>query len=127
MPQVTVTVTIAGKAYRMACEEGQEAHLQMLAGRVDDALAQLKGSFGEIGDTRLTVMASIMIMDELVEAQRQLRALEAENQSLREMRLSLVERQDAQAARVAARVQTMAERVETVIASLAPPHGLASR
>ena len=30
-----VTVTIDGKAYRMACEEGQEAHLTDLAGRFE--------------------------------------------------------------------------------------------
>ncbi|MGO8197587.1 cell division protein ZapA, partial [Rhizobium ruizarguesonis] len=30
-----VTVTIEGKAYRMACEEGQEDHLTDLATRFD--------------------------------------------------------------------------------------------
>lgn len=123
MPQVTVTVTISGKAYRMACEEGQEAHLQMLAGRVDEAINQLRGTFGEIGDTRLTVMASIMIMDDLVEAQRQLRALDAENRSLRDMRTSLVERQDARTAAVAAHLTGMAERVETLVSALSKSSG----
>lgn len=127
MPQVTVTVTIAGKAYRMACEEGQEAHLQMLAGRVDDSISQLRGSFGEIGDTRLTVMASIMIMDELVEAQRQMRALDAENRSLRDLRASLVERQEARAADMANKVVGMAERLDAIVASLARSQGAVPR
>ena len=79
-----VTVTIDGKAYRMACEEGQEQHLEQLAARFDRYVGHLKGQFGEIGDLRLTVMASIMIMDELMENERKVAALEAEVQSLRQ-------------------------------------------
>ncbi len=60
-----VTVQIDGKAYRMACEEGQEGHLTELAARFDRYVMHLKSQFGEIGDLRLTVMAGIMVMDEL--------------------------------------------------------------
>lgn len=92
-----VTVTIDGKAYRMACEEGQEEHLIGLAQNFDQYVGHLKRQFGEIGDLRLTVMASIMIMDELSEANRQRAALEAEIDSLRKNRdgmTSVVERND---------------------------------
>ncbi|MDE1994611.1 MAG: cell division protein ZapA, partial [Rhizobiaceae bacterium] len=44
-----VTVTIDGKAYRMACEEGQEEHLTDLATRFDRYVMHLKSQFGEIG------------------------------------------------------------------------------
>lgn len=67
MPQVVVT--IAGKTYRMACDEGQEAHLEALAERFDRTMGQLKDAFGTIGDQRLTVMTAIMVMDELVDAE----------------------------------------------------------
>ncbi|MDK1490561.1 cell division protein ZapA [Sinorhizobium sp. 7-81] len=73
-----VTVTIDGKAYRMACEEGQEDHLSDLAARFDQYVGHLKGQFGEIGDLRLTVMAGIMVMDELSEVNRRLKNLETE-------------------------------------------------
>ncbi|WP_331372152.1 cell division protein ZapA [Sinorhizobium chiapasense] len=73
-----VTVTIDGKAYRMACEEGQEDHLSDLAARFDQYVGHLKGQFGEIGDLRLTVMAGIMVMDELSEVNRRLKSLETE-------------------------------------------------
>lgn len=69
-----VTVTIDGKAYRMACEAGQEEHLQSLAARFDGYIATLRGQFGEIGDLRLTVMAGIMVMDELSDLQAQIEA-----------------------------------------------------
>jgi len=81
-----VTVTIDGKAYRMACEEGQEDHLIGLAQNFDQYVGHLKRQFGEIGDLRLTVMASIMIMDELSEANRNRAALEGELDALRKQR-----------------------------------------
>ncbi|OHV84600.1 cell division protein ZapA [Rhizobium sp. LCM 4573] len=77
-----VTVTIDGKAYRMACEEGQEDHLAELADRFDRYVSHLKSQFGEIGDLRVTVMAGIMIMDELSEMTRKIAALEGEIASL---------------------------------------------
>ena len=81
-----VTVTIDGKAYRMACEEGQEDHLSDLAARFDQYVSHLKGQFGEIGDLRLTVMAGIMVMDELSEVNRRLKNLEAEVGNLKDSR-----------------------------------------
>ncbi|NLS15202.1 cell division protein ZapA [Rhizobium sp. P40RR-XXII] len=77
-----VTVTIDGKAYRMACEEGQEDHLTDLANRFDRYVMHLKSQFGEIGDLRVTVMAGIMIMDEVSELTRRVSALETELESL---------------------------------------------
>ncbi|MGX5664686.1 cell division protein ZapA [Rhizobium daejeonense] len=73
-----VTVTIDGKAYRMACDEGQEDHLIDLATQFDRYVSHLKTQFGEIGDLRVTVMAGIMIMDELSELNRRIAALEGE-------------------------------------------------
>lgn len=81
MPQVAVQ--IAGKTYRMACDEGQEAHLMELAKRLDSTIDTLRGSFGEIGDQRLTVMAGVMLADQLSEAQARVRVLEADLKSMR--------------------------------------------
>src|ERR1700722_9262762 len=73
-----VTVTIAGKAYRMACGEGEEAHLQGLARQIDERMESLKRNFGEIGDQRLTIMAAIVVADQLAEANRRIAELEVE-------------------------------------------------
>lgn len=81
MPQVAVQ--IAGKTYRMACDEGQEPHLMELARRFDASIEQLRGSFGEIGDQRLTVMAGVMVTDEVVELTRQVAGLKEEVARLR--------------------------------------------
>jgi cell division protein ZapA len=89
-----VTVQIDGKAYRMACEEGQESHLTDLAGRFDRYVTHLKSQFGEIGDLRITVMAGIMVMDELSDVSRRLKALEAEVEGLSKSRDSMVAASD---------------------------------
>ncbi len=115
-----VSVTINGKIYRMACEDGQETHLQGLAQRLDDTIHSLRGSFGEIGDQRLTVMAAVMVMDELSEAQRKLKSLEAENRSLRETRAAVIERRDQVEAEIARRIDETVARIENLAGALEP-------
>ena len=78
-----VSVLIAGRTYRMACADGEEDHLKGLAARLDGKIIELRGSFGEIGDSRITVMAAITIADDLSEAERRIAALEAELDDLR--------------------------------------------
>ncbi len=63
-----VSVTISGRQYRMACDDGQEHHLARLSHELDQRIAHLRTTFGEIGDMRLTVMAALIIADELSEA-----------------------------------------------------------
>lgn len=86
----TVSVTIDGKTYRMACDAGQEEHLTGLAQKFDQYINHLKTSFGEIGDHRLSVMAGIMVMDELSETQRQQDALKQEIELLRDENAKLL-------------------------------------
>ena len=80
MPEVNVEIN--GRKYRMACEQGQEPHLQMLADTFNRKIEALKGNFGEIGDNRLTVMAGIAALDELYEAQNQIGKLKADVEEL---------------------------------------------
>nr|WP_306269331.1 cell division protein ZapA [Pararhizobium sp. IMCC3301] len=81
-----ITVNINGRSYRMACEDGQESHLQLLAEQFDTMVKQLRSSFGEIGDQRLTVMAGVMGQDEVFELRNRVMALEKELENLRATR-----------------------------------------
>jgi cell division protein ZapA len=63
-----VSVTIDNRKYRLACNEGEEARLESLAGMIDDKIRELRASFGEVGDQRLVVMAALTIADSLAEA-----------------------------------------------------------
>jgi cell division protein ZapA len=80
-----VNVTINGRQYRMACEEGQEARLVRLAESLEAKVESLRGKFGEIGDQRLTVMAALTACDELLDANARLEKLEQELASLRDV------------------------------------------
>lgn len=113
-----VTVTIDGKAYRMACEEGQEAHLTDLAGRFDQYVSHLKSQFGEIGDLRLTVMAGIMVMDELSEIGRKVEAREADIASLKSALHGEAEHQQSNEQQVVSALGELAGRIEALTGKL---------
>ncbi|MCK8779185.1 cell division protein ZapA [Rhizobium sp. NTR19] len=113
-----VMVTIDGKAYRMACEEGQEDHLTELASRFDRYVGHLKSQFGEIGDLRITVMAGIMVMDELSDLTRKMKSLEAEVEALKSVREGAQESQQQNEQMVAAALSELAHRLERLTAKL---------
>ena len=83
-----INVTINGRQYRMACEEGQEVRLLKLAEGLEARVEQLRGKFGEIGDQRLTVMAALTACDELLDANARIRNLEQELNGLRDVRVA---------------------------------------
>ena len=113
-----VSVTINGRQYRMACDDGQENHLIWLSGDLDRRIGQLRAQFGEIGDMRLTMMAALTVGDELVEAGKRLRRLEEELAALQDPRAVATERAQATQAAVAAALNSAAERIERVIKGL---------
>ncbi len=119
MPQVTVT--IAGRTYRMACGEGEEAHLEGLAGLLDGKIEEMRGAFGEIGDMRLQVMAAITIADELADTRARLARVEAELADLKRLVASGDERGEIHERRLAEAALKAAERLERVARGLAAP------
>ncbi len=114
-----VSVTIAGRVYRKAWDEGQEEHLLGLARDLDQRIEQLRGGFGEIGDMRLTVMAALMVADELAEARRRIRDLESELEGAREARAALDERMEAAEQGIVGALNQAAERIERLSREIA--------
>src|SRR5271168_453141 len=72
MPLVNVMVN--GRAYTIACDDGEEDHLRDLAGIVDAKAREVLSSVGQVGDSRLLLMAALLIADEHHGAQSQLTA-----------------------------------------------------
>ena len=114
-----VTVTIDGRAYRMACDEGQEEHLIDLAERFDRYVMHLKDSFGEIGDQRLTVMAGIMVMDELSELNKRVKGMESEVLTLRKTRDEALTKADKSDSVLTTALAALAQRMEDLATTLA--------
>jgi cell division protein ZapA len=91
-------VSIAGRTYRMSCDEGEESHIENLARLVEAKIEDLRGSFGEIGEQRIVVMAAITLADELHTSRQKLKEADA-----------LVEKVREEAAQVQSRQQEWAE------------------
>ncbi|CUT13224.1 FIG026765 hypothetical protein [Bradyrhizobium sp.] len=107
-----INVTINGRQYRMACEEGQEVRLLKLAESLETRIQSLRGKFGEIGDARLTVMAALTVCDELVDAGNRIRTMEQELTELRDFRNAAVERARLTQTAVVNALNSAAERIE---------------
>jgi cell division protein ZapA len=112
MPQVSVTIN--GRQFRMTCEEGEEARLLRLAEDLDARIVNLRTRFGEIGDTRLTVMAALTVADELAEVKERLQRLEPELATLQDASVVSADRAQATQAAVVAALNAAAERIEAI-------------
>ena len=103
-----VSVSIAGRKYRLSCNEGEEARLESLAGMIDEKIGQMRASFGEIGDQRLVIMAALTIADNLTEARDE---AAAERRRFEEA--------EQRTQRIASRLDELGSRLEQVAARLA--------
>ncbi len=114
----SVNVTINGRQFRIACEDGQEAHLEKLATDFDALISDLRGRVGEVGDARLTIMAALTIADDLSEMAKKIRVLEEELSALKEARVSSADRTQATQAAVVAAFNAASERLERIAKKL---------
>ncbi len=113
-----VNVTINGRQYRMACEEGQERRLLQLADGMESRVESLRGKFGEIGDARLTVMAALTIADELLDANQRIARLEEQLNALQDARYAAAERAKATQSAISLALNSAAERLEKMSQTL---------
>jgi cell division protein ZapA len=114
-----LSVSIGGRAYRLACNPGEEPHLETLARRVDEQIREMRASFGEIGDQRLTVMAALKIADEVAEARAQADAAARRAEEALDFERAARSAAEARAGGFADAINEMSVRIETLAATLA--------
>jgi cell division protein ZapA len=114
-----VNVSINGKTYRMACEDGEEDHLAHLAARLNASIEQLRARFGEIGDQRLTVMAAITLADQSAEADKRVAAIREDVVSLEQANADLAGEREANEGQVVEVLDELAGRLEAIAERLA--------
>jgi cell division protein ZapA len=113
-----INVLIDGKQFRMACEDGQEGHLESLAADLDSRIKQMRQSFGDIGDLRLSVMAGLMLADEVREEKRKAGEIGAELVRRDAERADSDQSGTRREAEIAAAITELATRVERIARTL---------
>jgi cell division protein ZapA len=105
-----VSVTINGRMYDIACDDGQEEHVSGLASYIDDRVTDLARSIGQVGDARLLVMASLLIADELVDAAREIQTLKSRSEA--EVEEQVMARESDGIDALSSRLEELAARLE---------------
>jgi cell division protein ZapA len=107
-----VSVTLNGRTYRLECGEGEETHLIALAEYLGSHVDTMKRKFGQVGDDRLILMASLLVTDEFWELRRQMQELKTSLAEVRRDRSVADESTKSLQADLAQRVSAVAERLE---------------
>jgi cell division protein ZapA len=73
-----VNVMVNSRAYTIACDDGEEDHLRELATHVDSKVRELLETVGQVGDSRLLLMAALLVTDDFFDALHRLEAHDKE-------------------------------------------------
>ena len=69
-----VTLTVNNQSFDVACQDGEESRLQDLATYIDGKMSSLSAALGQVADTRLFLMTTLVLTDELFESREKVRA-----------------------------------------------------
>ncbi len=108
-----ISLTVNGRPFAVTCDDGQEARIRRLGQYVDAKVAEFVGSVGQVGETRLLLLAALVIADELADAEE---ALRLERSGARAADGEAAATTDALAGSIhgiAQRIEAIAERLET--------------
>jgi cell division protein ZapA len=103
-----VTLRINGYAYTIGCRDGEEQHLQAMAAQVERRIETIRATAGQSGESRMLVMAALLMADDLFEMERRLQAAETAAST----------GPAAADARLGRRLSRMAKRAEEIAAGL---------
>ena len=107
-----ISVTLNGRDYRLECGEGEEAHLIELAEYLGTHVEEMKRKFGQVGDDRLILMASLVVLDELWELRRQMAQMKTTMAEARRDKSVADESARSLQSDLASRVNSVAQRLE---------------
>ena len=112
-----VEVTVNGRNYVVACEDGEEDHLLELAAYINGYVGELAESLGQVGEARLILMAGLLMADELFDAVGRVEGLQKEVDSLHAAKDQALSEADSargrDASSLSARIEDIAARLES--------------
>ena len=128
MPELTIH--IGGRSFEVACHEGEEEFLQSAAKILDDEAQALASQIGRLPETRMLLMAGLMLADKtaagqdsIAEMQQKLEAAEKEIADLKSGDAVAPQTVEVEVipshvtdslANLAARAETLADKISTV-------------
>mgnify|MGYP002622508183 FL=1 len=74
MPEVTID--IGGRPFNVACQEGEEHFLHAAAGLLDNEARTLMDQIGRLPESRMLLMAGLMLADKTAGTQDQIKGME---------------------------------------------------
>ena len=74
MPEVAIQ--IGGRTFNVACQEGEEHFLQSAAGLLDNEAKALMDQIGRLPESRMLLMAGLMLADKHAGAEDQMKQME---------------------------------------------------
>lgn len=89
MPELEIK--IGGRGFRIACQEGEEPHLEAAAELLDREAQHLIASVGSVPESRMLLMAGLMLADRLTSGNAQVSEAVAAKEEI-EKKLAVAER-----------------------------------
>ena len=71
-----VQITIGGRSFEVACQEGEEQYLHAAAGLLDKEASVLVSQIGRLPEARMLLMAGLMLADKTAGLEEKLRNAE---------------------------------------------------
>ena len=75
MPEVTIS--IGGRPFAVACQEGEESYLHAAAKMLDDEAQALADQAGRMPEARMLLMAGLLLADKTASVEDRMREVEA--------------------------------------------------
>lgn len=75
MPEVTIS--IGGRGFAVACQDGEESYLHAAAKMLDDEAQVLADQAGRMPEARMLLMAGLMLADKTASVEDRIREIEA--------------------------------------------------
>ncbi len=117
-----LTVKLNGYAYNVGCEDGQEAHLVEMARQVEQRIENIKALGGQSGESRLLLLAALLMADELHDTAVELASLRRPGAAAAQPVVAEADAQpDRPDARTKNRIAKLARRAEDIAASIEQP------
>ncbi len=116
MPELTIT--IGGRAFPVACQEGEEHFLRAAAAMLDAEAQPLIGQMGRLPEAKMLLMAGLMLADKTAAVEDEIRTLKsriAELEARPETRVEVpvIPPQVTETlAEIAARAEALADRID---------------